>query len=188
MSAATLPDEHAPVDMSKTLIAFDLIGVLAEPSWREVAAAPDLPAWRRLKLGEIDEREFWDDASAAAFRRCLRLRADRLALLARLRAAGHPIAIASNFAAAWLPTVRALLPDPAAIDLWCVSGELGIAKPDPRFWSRLRAFNPDVLLVDDQRENLASARAAGLRTVWALPGADLPARLLAALQPAASDG
>lgn len=182
MSSATLPDEHVPLDMSKPLIAFDLIGVLAEPSWREVAAAPDLAAWRRLKRGELDEREFWDDASAAAYRRCLRLRADRLALLARLRAAGHPIAIASNFAAAWLPTVRALLPDPSAIDLWCVSGELGIAKPDPRFWDRLRGFRSDVVLLDDQPNNLASARAAGLRTVWALPGADLPARLLAELQ------
>lgn len=163
------------------LIAFDLIGVLAEPSWREVAAEPDLARWRRLKLGEIAEPEFWDDRSAAAYRACLRLRTDRLALVARLRAAGHRIAVASNFAAAWLPAVRARLPDPALVDLWCVSGELGIAKPDPRFWDHLRSAAPEVLLVDDQRDNLASARAAGLRTVWALPGGDLAPRLQAAL-------
>lgn len=167
--------------MSRTFVAFDLIGVLAEPSWREVAADPDLARWRRLKLGELDERELWDERSAAAYRACLRLRRDRLALLARVRAAGHSIAVASNFAAAWLPTVRALLPDPGLVDLWCVSGELGIAKPDPRFWDRLLEASPDVVLVDDQQDNLASARAAGLRTVWALPGADLPARLFAAL-------
>lgn len=171
---------------SDTLVAFDLIGVLVEPSWREIAPAPDLARWRALKLGQIDERELWDDAAAAAYRACLRVRADRLALVAQVRARGHRIAVASNFARAWVPTVRSRLPDPSLIDHWFVSGELGVAKPAPAFWSRLRDVAADVVLVDDQRENLEAARAAGLRAVWALPGADLPSRLLAALGPAAT--
>lgn len=166
---------------SDTLVAFDLIGVLAEPSWRELAPTPDLARWRRLKVGALEEPDFWDSSTAAAYRACLRLRPDRLALVAHLRARGHRIAVASNFARAWAPVVRAQLPDPALVDRWFISGELGVAKPDPGFWQILRAAAADVVLVDDQRENLAGARAAGLRAVWALPGADLPARLLAAL-------
>lgn len=159
-------------------LAFDLIGVLAEPSWREITGAPDLARWRRLRVGAIDEAEFWDDAAAAAYRACLALRADRLAMLERLRARGHRLVLASNFARAWIPVVRARIPDPDLFARWCVSGELGVAKPDPRFWAHLRAAGPDPVLIDDQPENLASARAAGLRAVWALPGADLEARLL----------
>lgn len=166
-----------------TLVAFDLIGVLVEPSWRELAPAPDLALWRRLKVGALAEPDFWDARTAAAYRACLRVRADRLALLARVRARGCRIAVASNFARAWAPVVRALLPDPSVVDHWFISGELGVAKPDPRFWSHLRDVAADVILVDDQRENLEAARTAGLRAVWALPGADLPARLLAALDP-----
>jgi len=162
-------------------IAFDLIGVLAEPSWRELVAAPDLARWRQLRVGRIAEPDFWDEADAAAFRACLDLRADRLALLTRLRARGHRLLLASNFAAAWVPALRARLPDPALFERWLISGELGVAKPDPAFWRILRAHDPDLLLVDDQAENLAAARGAGLRALSALPGADLEARLLAAL-------
>lgn len=162
-------------------IAFDLIGVLAEPSWRELVAAPDLARWRQLRVGRIAEPDFWGEADAAAFRVCLDLRADRLALLTRLRARGHRLLLASNFAAAWVPALRARLPDPALFERWLISGELGVAKPDPAFWRILRAHDPDLLLVDDQAENLAAARGAGLRALSALPGADLEARLLAAL-------
>lgn len=162
-------------------IAFDLIGVLAEPSWRELVAAPDLARWRQLRVGRIAEPDFWDEADAAAFRACLDLRADRLALLTRLRARGHRLLLASNFAAAWVPALRARLPDPALFERWLISGELGVAKPDPAFWRILRAHDPDLLLVDDQAENLAAARGAGLRALSALPGADLEARLLTAL-------
>jgi HAD superfamily hydrolase (TIGR01509 family) len=164
-----------------SLIAFDLIGVLAEPSWREIDGAPDRERWRRLRVGALDEHDFWDSSTAATYRRILRLRPDRLALAAELRARGHRIALATNFARAWLPVVRAQLPDPALFDLWLCSGELGVAKPDPRFWSHLTGRGLPVVLVDDQRENIDGARAAGLAAVWALPGGDLRARLLTVL-------
>ena len=163
------------------LIAFDLIGVLAEPSWREVDGAPDLERWRRLRVGAIEEHDFWDSSAAAAYRQCLRLRRDRLGMLARLRARGHRIALTTNFARAWLAVVRERLPAPSPIDLWLCSGELGVAKPDPRFWAHLRGHADVVLVIDDQRRNVDGARAAGLAAVWALPGADLEARIAAAL-------
>ncbi|HEY8379311.1 MAG TPA: HAD-IA family hydrolase, partial [Nannocystis sp.] len=162
-------------------VAFDLIGVLAEPSWREIDPDPDRERWRLLRIGAIEEDDFWDSSAAAAYRACLHLRPERLALLVELRARGHRIAVATNFARAWIPVVRARLPDPALVDLWLVSGELGVAKPDPRFWAPLCRLGAPIVVVDDQPANLASARAAGLRAVWALPGADLRARLLAAL-------
>lgn len=163
------------------LIAFDLIGVLAEPSWREIHGAPDRQRWHRLRIGAIDERDFWDDDAAAAYRACLRLRTDRLALVSRLRARGHRIALATNFARAWLTEIRVRIGDPGLVDHWLCSGELGVAKPDPRFWAHLRDLAPVVVVVDDQRDNIDAARAAGLTGVWAVPGADLEARLLAAL-------
>lgn len=163
------------------VIAFDLIGVLAEPSWREIAGDPDLERWRRLRVGAIEEHDFWDSSAAAAYRACLQLRSDRLAVIAGLRARGHRIALATNFARAWLPLVRERLPDPAMIDVWLCSGELGVAKPDPRFWAHLRALAAPVLVVDDQRANVEAARLAGLAGLWALPGADLQARILAVL-------
>lgn len=163
------------------LVAFDLIGVLAEPSWREIHPAPDRERWRRLKLGDLSEREFWDDDAAAAYRACLRLRPDRLAYLTGLRARGHRIAVATNFAREWLAVVRERIGDPALVDHWLCSGELGVAKPDPRFWSRLSGLAPVVVVIDDQRSNIDAARAAGLTAVWAFPGGDLAARVDAVL-------
>ncbi|WAS89605.1 HAD family hydrolase [Nannocystis punicea] len=163
------------------LVAFDLIGVLAEPSWREIDRAPDRERWHRLRVGAIEEEAFWDPASAAAYRACLRLRSDRLALVSRLRARGHRIALATNFARAWLAVIRERLGGSGLVDHWLCSAELGVAKPDPGFWAHLRALAPAVVVVDDQTANIAAARAAGLTAVWALPGADLEARLLAAI-------
>ena len=167
---------------SATLVAFDLIGVLVEPSWRELAPAPDLALWRRLKVGALAEPDFWDERTAAAYRACLRVRADRLALLARVRARGCRIAVASNFARAWAPVVRALLPDPSVVDHWFISGELGVAKPAAGFWTALRRHVPaGSLVVDDQRRNCEAATRAGLRGLWAPAGAPLAALVDAAL-------
>ncbi|PCC75102.1 haloacid dehalogenase-like hydrolase [Nannocystis exedens] len=174
-----MSDSTPPPDLP--LVAFDLIGVLAEPSWREIDGAPDRERWHRLRAGAIEEADFWDPAAAAAYRACLRLRTDRLALVSRLRARGHRIALATNFARAWLAVVREQLGGSGLVDHWLCSGELGVAKPDPRFWSHLRGLAPAVVVVDDQLDNVVAARAAGLIGVWALPGADLEARLFAAL-------
>lgn len=162
-------------------VVFDLIGVLARPSWRELCVDPDLAAWRRLRVGALAEAEFWPAELAAAWRAALGLRADRLALLARLRARGHAIAVASNFAREWLPAVQARTP-PGLVDRWIVSGEVGAAKPDPRFWAALLRHVPaGSLVVDDQRGNCEAAARAGLRALWVPSGAGFTARLEAAL-------
>lgn len=48
-----------------------------------------------------------------------------------------------------------------------ISGELGIAKPDPAIWRALLdglgAPPGEVLFLDDRAENVAAARQAGIR-------------------------
>ncbi|MEZ4452226.1 MAG: HAD-IA family hydrolase [Nannocystaceae bacterium] len=156
-----------------TAILFDLIGVLAEPSWRELVALPRGRPWDALKTGVIEEAAFWPATAAATYRRVLALRADRLDLARHLRGRGHPIYVASNFALPWIEALRAR-PGAELFDGWFVSAELGVAKPDPRFFARARAqVGVDAILVADQEENCAAARGAGLRAIWAWPGRDL---------------
>lgn len=155
------------------VIVFDLIGVLARPSWRELCVRPDLARWRRLRVGAIPERELWSAAEGAAYRATLGLRRDALNLLRRLRARGVTIVVASNFAREWLPTVHARMPADLVAH-WLVSGELGVAKPDPGFWAALLRLVPrGTLVVDDQRRNCEAATAAGLRGLWVPPGLGL---------------
>ena len=167
--------------LSGQVIVFDLIGVLARPSWRELCVTPDLELWRRLRVGAIPESALWSEGQGAAYRAALGLRADRLALLTRLRARGVAIVIASNLAREWLPAVRAAMPR-GLIARWLVSGELGVAKPDPDFWAALLRHVPrGTLVVDDQRRNCDAADAAGLRGLWAPAGTGLADRIDAAL-------
>ncbi len=163
------------------VIVFDLIGVLARPSWRELCVTPDLERWRQLKIGATPESALWTEGQGAAYRAALGLRRDRLALLTRLRARGVTIVIASNFAREWAPTVRAAMPD-GLVARWLISGELGVAKPDPGFWAALLRHVPTgTVVVDDQRHNCEAATAAGLRGLWAPAGPAFAVRVEAAL-------
>jgi len=167
--------------LSGQVIVFDLIGVLARPSWRELCVTPDLELWRRLRVGAIPESALWSAAQGAAYRAALGLRGDRLALLAKLRARGVAIVIASNLAHEWLPAVRAAIPE-GWVARWLVSGELGVAKPDPGFWAALLCHVPrGTIVVDDQLRNCEAADAAGLRGLWAPAGTGLADRIDAAL-------
>lgn len=177
------PDQLSPQTgcLSGQVIVFDLIGVLARPSWRELCGAPDLERWRELKVGAIPESALWSAGQGAAYRAALGLRSDRLALLTRLRAKSVEIVIASNLAREWLPAVRAMIPD-GLVARWLVSGELGVAKPDPRFWAALLRHVPcATVVVDDQLRNCEAADAAGLRGLWAPAGTGLADRIDAAL-------
>lgn len=160
-------------------VVFDLIGVLARPSWRELCAAPRSHDWGALRVGAIEEEAFWSPALAAAYRGALGLRRDRVALLRRLHGEGYAITIASNFARAWLPVVQGLMPD-GLVTRWVISGAVGAAKPDLAFWTALAA-PAGTVMVDDQAGNIAAARAAGLRGVLAAPGRDLTDQVVRAL-------
>lgn len=160
-------------------VVFDLIGVLGRPSWRELVVDPWAHDWRGIRVGAITEEAFWGPESAAAYRRAFGLRRDRVALLRRLRADGHTITIASNFAREWAPMVQARMPA-GLVDRWVISGEVGAAKPDQAFWRAVGAA-PGTVVVDDQAANVAAAEVAGLRGVVAAPGVDLAGLVARAL-------
>lgn len=163
------------------VIVFDLIGVLAGPSWRELVAAPQLEAWRRLRVGAIAEEAFWDAEARRIYRAALGVRRDRVEVVERLRRSGlvDEVVVATNYAREWGAAIRERMPA-GVVDRWAISGELGVAKPDPEFWRRL-AVPPGTVVVDDQAENVASASRSGLRGVLAAPGVDLEAAVLRAL-------
>lgn len=165
-------------------IVFDLIGVLAEPSWREIATF-DWDAWRAYRRGEITEATFWDAAHAAAYRRVIGFRADRLSLVRALKAKGHRVALATNFSREWLSALLAKGGDFALFDAEIVSSEVGAAKPDPAFFAALTRRVPrGSIFIDDQKANCDAAVRAGLRAIFAYPGFSVEAeidRLLRAL-------
>jgi HAD superfamily hydrolase (TIGR01509 family) len=157
-------------------IVFDLIGVLAEPSWRDlVSQEPGIKKrWEDLKRGTAEEDAFWSEALQKTYRSVLDFRADRLELVRGLRRRGVHVAIASNFSRKWLESLLGKIPDPEIFERTLVSAEVGAAKPDPEFWERVKTFAPPgSIFVDDQIRNCDAAEKAGYRAVWAHPGAQL---------------
>ena len=72
--------------------------------------------------------------------------------MAKLRGAGHKIAVCSNLAFEYCATVRQLLP---TIDEFVFSCEVGTAKPQPEIYAeacqRLRCQPKDVLFIGDSK-------------------------------------
>jgi HAD superfamily hydrolase (TIGR01509 family) len=156
--------------VSDPWVVFDLIGVLAGPSWRAIAPeAAD--AWRSFKLGERPEAAFWDEGRAAAYREALSFHADGLALVRRLKQRGYRVCLATNFSAAWLDHLLAKAGARGLFDARVVSAEVKVAKPDAAFWDHVLRHAPrGSIFVDDQRNNCEAAARAGLEAIWAAPG------------------
>jgi HAD superfamily hydrolase (TIGR01509 family) len=151
-------------------VVFDLIGVLAEPSWREVAKV-DIARWHALKLGQSPEAMFWDAELAAAYREVLSFRTDRRAFVERLKARGIKICLATNFSTEWLRDLLAKSAATTLFDARVVSAEVKVAKPDPAFFAEVLRHAPaGSIFVDDQEANCAAAARAGLRAILAYPG------------------
>jgi HAD superfamily hydrolase (TIGR01549 family) len=96
------------------------------------------------------------------------LYADARPALSALRAMGIWVGVAGNQTVRAGEILRGLrLP----ADLVATSGEWGVAKPDPAFFTRITEVAPgapnEVVYVGDHRDNdLAPAKAAGLRTAF----------------------
>lgn len=131
--------------------------------WRAVGAAVDVPVDPSLarRLTEVDVRGWLRPEPAV------------VELLAELESAGVPLALLSNapvsFARVaerepWTRHFRHLL----------FSGDVGVAKPDPRIFAalaeRIGAEPADCVFFDDRQVNVDGAVAAGLRGVlWQGP-------------------
>lgn len=102
---------------------------------------------------------------------------DALGLVRQVRAAGRPVALATN-ATDDLRDDLALLGLTAEFDAVVSSAEIGIHKPSKEFFAAackaVEAVPRDCLFVDDNHRNIEGARAAGLSAMrWTGP-ADIP--------------
>ena len=146
------------------------------PRAPEYNAGVDRDWWRRLVaeavtgLGPLEFDAFFDavyQAFAEPQQWCTY--PETLETLARLRDAGLPVAIVSNFDARLLPICRGLgLAE--RVDAIIYSAALGAAKPDPAIFHEALAClgTPAAATLhvgDSFREDVAGARAAGLYAV-----------------------
>lgn len=83
-----------------------------------------------------------------------------------LRRAGYGVHLGTNQQPERAAYMRRELGYDALFDVGCYSCELGVAKPDPRFFERaalrIGADVGAVLFVDDRQDNVEAARAAGM--------------------------
>jgi putative hydrolase of the HAD superfamily len=89
-----------------------------------------------------------------------------VALVRDLRATGYGVHLATNQERHRAAHMRVALGYDELFDVSCYSYELGVAKPDPRFFTEaVRRIGTDparVLFIDDNEPNVLSAREAGL--------------------------
>ncbi len=92
-----------------------------------------------------------------------------IALLGELRARGVALYALSNWNADTFARTRPLFPFLDAFEGLVISGQIGLAKPDPRIFRHLldaHALAPeDVLFVDDRTTNVEAARGSGIEGV-----------------------
>lgn len=158
---------------SERWVVFDLIGVLAEPSWRDISARR-LEDWDAFKTGARTEDAFWSDDEKRVYRTLLSFRQDRLDYVRQLKRRGYKIAVATNFARAWLDHLLDKVGDRDLFDARIVSEEVGVAKPHDGFWSVVLDKAPKrSIFVDDRKENCVAAEKAGLHSIWAHPACSL---------------
>lgn len=88
------------------------------------------------------------------------------ALVDDLRRAGHPVLGLSNFSAETFPWCRARYPVFEAFDDIVLSGEVGVAKPDPAIYRLVCERNgievDEAVFLDDSPTNVAGAHAVGM--------------------------
>lgn len=108
---------------------------------------------------------------------------ENVALFAQLKAQGRNVYGITNYSRDKFEASRSLYPFFGWFDGLIVSGSEGLAKPDPRIFSRLferYALTPSqTLFIDDAERNIVAARAAGMDTIHCPLGFDLRAELVA---------
>ena len=104
------------------------------------------------------------------------------ALVRRLHAAGVPLYALTNFGAEFFAGFRPTEPIFELFDDIVVSGEEGVAKPDPRIYEiaeKRFGYPPEVLLfTDDNPHNIAAAQERGWRTHLFTDAATLETELI----------
>ena len=164
--------------MKAEVVFLDVGGPIYDDVWYGRAL---LQALRELGA-EVEEDDFWQEVdrlrsiqagmTEPLTRRFLGPDADRKAVAARAKLHWRypPDALYADV----LPTLER---DGVApfIDVWVVSDEVGLAKPDPEFFAyavRAAGYRPEqAVFVGNRLDNdIRPAHATGLRTVWILRG------------------
>lgn len=95
--------------------------------------------------------------------------AGTVAILDELRSRGRRVAALSNFSAESWPWATARFPFLGRFEGVVISGEVGVAKPDPAIYriaiERLALEPERTLFVDDMPVNVEAARACGIEAV-----------------------
>ncbi|MBL8161793.1 MAG: HAD family phosphatase [Anaerolineae bacterium] len=152
-------------------------------------------SWRQAQTGALSVADYWADVArqlgispadvaqlAEDFFSGDQLDAEMLALVERLRAAGHQVALLSNDSPALRGKLTAL-GIAALFEPLVISGEIGVMKPDTRSYQAvldmLRLPAEQTIFVDDMPANIAGAKALGIHGLHYTT----TAALLAALEP-----
>ena len=195
---------HLLLDLGDVLVSVDqprLAGGLAELTGRPLARVEEVLFTRGLKraldLGTIEATAAWRrfcaelDASVSyqdfAHTYCDLF--DTITptqdLVRALRAAGHRAYLLSNTDILHLTSIQARWELVRTLDATVASFELGVVKPDPRFFElalqQLGLSANECVFVDDRADNVASAQSVGLRAVQAIDPDAVRAGLVAAL-------
>jgi len=92
-----------------------------------------------------------------------------VAVLAELHEAGVPLYALSNWSAETFPAARPRYPFLGWFDGIVISGEVRVAKPDPRIFETLLDRHGleagAILFIDDTAENIVAAEALGIRSM-----------------------
>jgi HAD superfamily hydrolase (TIGR01509 family) len=139
---------------------------------------------RALSLGRITPADFWAQVGVPGdpneldreYLQLIQLNPGVVRFLRTMRERGIRAACITNDAAAWATALRRRHSLDGLIDLWVVSGAVGVRKPDRPIFEALRRLAQvqagDIMMVDDDRSNLDAARSLGFRTAWFAPDGD----------------
>ncbi len=162
-------------DVGRILVPF------VEERGGTVDAVHDL--YRILSLGRMSTAEFWvgvgleDPPEELDADYADRLVANPAALvfLERAQEQGTRVAVLANGVGKWMQLVRKRYDLDRYVELWLISGEMGVRKPDIGSFEALRRVSGvsfrNCLMIDDRLEHLDSARQLGMSTAWFDPPA-----------------
>lgn len=161
--------------------------VAADPDAVEAAGeAVDVPDWHRLERGEIGFAEYFDAVVArapdvlgrpidlSAYGRFLRDSAPGVHWMVvhrirDLKAAGYRLGLLTNNVKEFGDHWRATFPVDELFEVVVDSSDVGMRKPEREIYlltcDRLAIEPHEAVFVDDNAENVAAARALGMRTV-----------------------
>ncbi len=178
-------------------VIFDLIGVLVDSCLKDEKTRRELAKflkrdpklvnlawklyWPSLRIGKISEREFWELFLGCVgskknvkdvmrfVRKDLRLRKATLELAKKLKERKLKLAILTNNAREWVEYERKAFELERYFDLILNSGELGIAKPDPRIYKLatklLKCKASECVFIDDKKRNVEFASLVGMHAI-----------------------